>query len=58
MNILVTGATKGIGKAIAANISGNIFAAGRSEELLKCYENYFVCDLTNKNDLENLGNYV
>lgn len=59
MNILVTGATRGIGKAIAHNFVGHkIFAVGRSEELLKSYENYFICDLANKNDLENLGKYI
>ena len=26
--------------------------------MLKSYENYFVCDLANKNDLENLGKYI
>ena len=46
MNILVTGATRGIGKSIALGIDGNIFAVGRNEALLKCYKNYFVCDLS------------
>lgn len=61
MNILVTGATRGIGKAIADAMikNGNtVFAAGRNEELLKSYNNYIVCDLADKNDLGKLGNYI
>ena len=56
MNILVTGAARGIGKAIALNLEGEIFATSRNEELLKCYKNYFVCDLAE--DLEKLGEYI
>ena len=37
LNILVTGASKGIGRAIALEMSdkGNIFVTGRNEEALK-----------------------
>ena len=59
MNILVTGATRGIGKTIAQNLSGhNIFAAGRNKDLIKAYENYLVCDLALSKDLETLGKYI
>ena len=61
MNILITGATRGIGKVIADELikSGNtIYAAGRNEELLKSYANYLVCDLAIRDDLEKLGKYI
>lgn len=58
MNILVTGATKGIGNVIAHHLDGKIFAVGRNEELLKDYDNYFVCDLANNDSIEKLGNYI
>lgn len=61
MNILVTGATRGIGKVIAEQFiaDGNeVFAVGRNEDLLKQFNNYCVCDLYNKNDIEKLGQYI
>ena len=60
MNILVTGASKGIGKEIANYLGkkNEIFAVARSEELLKKYKNYFVCDLSNQENLIKLGEYI
>ena len=58
MNILVTGATKGIGKAIAKSLDGEIFAAARNVELLKEYKNYCVCDLATVEGMEKLGEYI
>ena len=56
MNILITGASKGIGECIAHSLTGNIFAVGRCEERLKQYKNYLVCDLSK--DIEQLGEYI
>ncbi len=61
MNILITGATRGIGKAIAEcvnNGKNKVFATGRNEALLKCYENYCVCDLATRVGTEKLGEYI
>ena len=60
MNILVTGATKGIGKAICELLGKehNIFAAARSYALLKTYKNYCICDLATLDGMEKLGRYI
>lgn len=58
MNILVTGATRGIGKAICENIKGNIHAAARNENLLKQYDNYCICDLATSEGQKKLGDYI
>lgn len=60
MNILVTGATKGIGKVICEVLGKehNIFAAARSEDKLKIYSDYCVCDLATFEGMEKLGRYT
>lgn len=58
MNILVTGASRGIGKSIAENLDGIIHAVGRNEELLKAYDNYCVCDLSTYEGMKTLGDYI
>ncbi len=62
MNILVTGASKGIGKAIVQKLksSGNIFVTARNEQALKALKpkGYFLCDLSNEYELAKLGDYI
>ena len=40
MNILVTGGSRGIGKAIIDSLDGNIFTCGRDDDSLCKYKNY------------------
>ena len=60
MNILVTGASKGIGNAISKELLqiGNVFVTGRNEEALKIIgaKGYCVCDLTR--DVHNLQEFI
>lgn len=60
MNILVTGASKGIGKAIARELQsvGNVFVTGRSEKaLVACNPKGFcICDLSK--DINNLVGFI
>lgn len=60
MNILITGATKGIGKAIAGRLKNEhkIFAVARNEDLLKTYENYCVSDLATSVGMQKVGDYI
>ena len=61
MNVLVTGATRGIGKAIAEamqELGCQVFAVGRNEDLLKDFNNYFISDLATQEGMKNLGEYI
>lgn len=62
MNILVTGASKGIGKVIADKLkdTGKVYITARNEKALKEIEcaGYFVCDLADINDLQKLGDFI
>lgn len=62
-NVLVTGASKGIGKCISeelANSGYNVFVSARNEKALKNtkFKAYCVCDLEKSTDLEKLSQFV
>lgn len=62
MNILVTGASKGIGKVIAQELKplGNVYVTARNEDALKSLNcaGYFLCDLSKADELTKLGEFV
>lgn len=62
MNVLVTGASGGIGKAIAIHLKdfANVYVTSRSEQKLKELNcaGYFVCDLADERDLILLGDFI
>ncbi len=62
MNILVTGASKGIGRVIAQELKsiGNVYATARNEQALKELKpaGYFLCELSDEYELSKLGDYI
>lgn len=63
MNILITGASKGIGKVIAQELKASkhkIFVTARNEQALKDLKpsGYILCDLSNEYELAKLGDFI
>lgn len=61
-NVLITGASKGIGKVIAEELSKeyNVYGVARTEYLLKTLNltGYCACDLANDSDLKKLCDFI
>ena len=63
MNILVTGASKGIGRVIAQELKSaknKVFVTARNEQELKELRpaGYLLCDLSNEYELSKLGDFI
>ena len=63
MNILVTGASKGIGRVIAQelkSVKNKVFVSARNEQALKELKpaGYLLCDLANEYDISKLGDFI
>ena len=61
-NVLVTGASRGIGRVIAEILASdyNVYGTARNENLLKGLplKGYCVCDLSNEDELERLSEFI
>lgn len=63
MNILITGASKGIGRVIAQELKSakhKVFVSARNEQALKELKpaGYLLCDLANEYELSKLGDFI
>ena len=63
MNILVTGASRGIGRVIAQELKTakhKVFVSARNEQVLKELKpsGYLLCDLSNEYELSKLGDFI
>lgn len=62
VNVLVTGASKGIGKAIALELmkNANVYITGRNEKALKAIKakDYIAGDILKENDVNKIANFM
>lgn len=62
VNVLVTGASKGIGRAIALELmkNANVYVTGRNENALKSIKakGYIVGDITKENDVNTIAKFM
>ena len=60
MNILITGASRGIGRKIAEILGkdNSVYVTARNEELLKDFENYCIADLATIEGMQRVADYI
>lgn len=60
MNILITGASRGIGRKIAEILGkdNSVFVTARNEDLLKDFANYCIADLATLEGMRRVGDYI
>ena len=60
MNILITGASRGIGRKIAEILGkdNSVYVTARNEELLKDFENYCIADLATTEGMQRVAAYI